>query len=214
MLRRFCLEREVPHRSWKLNSVEGGIVGDHCRFQVVYLAIQDRFSWQFRIFLKHLAATGGHWRLLVLHQGICGKLIVATSEAQLPELKALEMKARTHGEIGEGTTTPPESQGIYWCAARDKHCFKIIKVSDRKNFYQLVLWNKNPTDHSKTSGVYFPMVFRVFSDQWRWGCRQRGEVGALEPAASAADGAGGWRWLPIHSDYPDSQNDICMYIYI
>ena len=83
----------MPHRSWKLNSVEGGIVGDHCRFQVVYLAFQDRFSWQFRIF----NAPGGHWRpLLVLHQGICGKLIVATSEAQLPELKALEMKARTN----------------------------------------------------------------------------------------------------------------------
>lgn len=42
MLRRFCLEREVPHR-------------------------------------------------------ICGKLIVATSEAQLPELKALEMKAAGNG---------------------------------------------------------------------------------------------------------------------
>ena len=121
MLRRFCLEREVPHRSWKLNSVEGGIVGDHCRFQVVYLAIQDRFSWQFRIFFftwRPLAATGGHCRPLVLHQGICGKLIVATSEAQLPELKALEMKALSsaHGEIGEGTTTP-QSQGIY-CSKR------------------------------------------------------------------------------------------------
>ena len=67
---------------------------------------------------RPLAATGGHCRPLVLHQGICGKLIVATLEAQLPELKALEMKALSsaHGEIGEGTTTP-QSQGIY-CSKR------------------------------------------------------------------------------------------------
>ena len=184
-------------------------------------------TWLFRIGSAGNSGSsfspGGHWRPLAATAGhwFCTKAYVANSSWRLRKRNCLSSKhwrwrhwAQLTGRSGRGLQ-PRRAKGS--TAARDKHCFKIIKVSDRIDFYQLVLWNKNPTYHSKTLGVYFPMVFRVFSDQWRWGCRQRGEVGALEPAASAADGAGGWRWLPIHSDYPDSQNDICivcMYIYI
>ena len=65
-----------------------------------------------RIFNK----PGEHWPLLV-RQGICGKLIVATSEAQLPELKALEMKAPTNGDWGaKGSTgVAKEKLTTYYC---------------------------------------------------------------------------------------------------